>query len=142
MSFKSWVLKHIKKNNTSKSPNPLSIEDFNKATEQAQIFASEFKFTKSDSKNKNPANELIYGIGGVHAVSIKSRLSKSSYTQKDLKLMAKNNVNKDDKAIGGRYASTDVTNIALVLGTMKALGFKKVHPVRVGLVEGVLVSAY
>lgn len=151
VSFKNLVANQIKKNKKSKSPNPLTIDEFNQATTKAKILAEDFKFPtyyvkENDVKNKDVKKikqPIIYGIGGVHAMSIKSRLQNNEfYTQEDLLKMSKSYINKSDQDIGGKYASTEVTNIALVLGTMKGLGFKKVHPLKVGLVEGVLVSAY
>lgn len=142
VSFKNWVVKNIKKKASQNSPNPLNVDEFARATLQAQALAKDFKLPKQNFNNPKSPSALVYGIGGVHSMSLKSRLeNKIFYTQKDLKEMAQKYFNKSDQDIGGRYASTEVTNIALVLGTMKALGFNKVYPVRVGLVEGVLVSS-
>lgn len=134
VSFKNLYLSQIKKNKYL-SPNPMGLENFNKATSSAKALARFFKMPADLEKFKT-----VYGIGGVHGASLGKKLKTKSYTKKDLRKIAKDYINKNDNEIGGKYASTDVTNIALVLGTMKALKINNVRIIKAGLVEGLLLK--
>ena len=122
VSFKDLVLKQVFHNKQT-SPNPLG-KKYKKTLQLAKNFAQK-TLPKSFINLKLP----VYGIGGVHQYAILKNNKKNSnfYTQAELKkwLMKKSKLN--NQQLGGKYASTDVTNLALVLGFMEILKVNKVQ---------------
>lgn len=62
------------------------------------------------------------------------------YTQSDLIHLINDLAHMNDRELPGNYPETDVTNIALVLGFMKAMGLDKVYVVPADLTYGLIVS--
>jgi exopolyphosphatase/guanosine-5'-triphosphate,3'-diphosphate pyrophosphatase len=44
-----------------------------------------------------------------------------------------------DSEIGGKYAATDVSNLALVLGFMKELKIDKIRTLKANMAHGILI---
>lgn len=139
VTFKDAVLKSVQ-NSKSETPNPMSSKDQMKALELAENHAK--KSVTAEIKNKiKEAGGKVFGVGSVQAISIKNQTGvKDSYSFDDVLKALKTQGQKTDEQIGGKYASTDVTNLALVGGFMKALGIKEVRPVKVNNANGVLVN--
>ena len=62
------------------------------------------------------------------------------YSQKDVLNTLIERSKLTDQEIGGEFASTDVTNLALVLGFMQALGIERVYPIKINMAHGILLS--
>lgn len=114
-SFKNMVLKKIFKGKR-KSPNPIRIKNIKKIVSLSSHFAKKTVpqiFLKAAKKMKT------IGIGGVHQFSIlKKHTNRNFYSKKQLRKWLTQSANKNDRQVGGEYAQTDITNIALVLGYM------------------------
>ncbi|MEZ4815414.1 MAG: hypothetical protein R3A80_09460 [Bdellovibrionota bacterium] len=137
VSFKEFVVKDIQKKNPKKvlSPNPIS-------SKQAKL--AEKKTVAQLKLNKVPAwlsaAKKVYGIGGVHYYSIRGQINKDQdlYTSEELIAALAKQLNKKDEEIGGKYASTEVTNLILVKSMMNAMNLKEVHTLKVNLTEALL----
>ena len=83
---------------------------------------------------------------GVLLFDIRKQIEKTlnkkirTYDQNDLlnSLLVRSKLN--DKQVGGKYAATDVTNIALVLGHMQSLSIDKVMPLKINIANGLLIT--
>lgn len=138
VSFKEKVIKEVQKKQIS-SPNPLGKITARKAVNLAKIYA----ISDVPSKVKKAVSKLkIYGIGGVHYYSIRKQALKegNSYNQKDVEKALIKRSKLNDQQIGGKYSETDVSNLALVLGYMQALGIKSVNTMKINMAHGMLLE--
>lgn len=138
VSFKNMVIEKIKKGSilNTNTPNPLGVDDAKKAVAMAKEYVS--KKIDKHLKSLLPTCKMM-GIGGVHYYSIKKQLNaEEKYTREALTQILPVRALLDDKSIGGEYANTDVTNIALVLGLMEAMNLNEVYPVSANLSHGAL----
>ncbi|OFZ26169.1 MAG: hypothetical protein A2381_08615 [Bdellovibrionales bacterium RIFOXYB1_FULL_37_110] len=141
ISFKDQVISRIKKKNLStiRSPNPLGVKNFIKAVKLAKEEASNKVSSQFKDLIKKPIN--VYGIGGVHSYSVYSQVEGKDnfYTFEQLQNIFPKRVTLTDEQVGGNYADTEITNLALVLGYMEALEISKVIIYNINLTEGILV---
>jgi len=141
VNFKNKVLQDVLGKNPEKvnSPNPLG-KHASKALRLAEKWARE----NFPQELKDTAKDKQWlGIGGVwwHSVRKQVVLENGKITQKSLMKALKKRSLMTDAQIGGAYAATDVTNLALVLGAMKVLNIQSVTPVEASLVEGLVLSS-
>lgn len=148
------------KSNLPKSPNPIGPKVSAKAVSVAQKIG---QATIEDDFKRMAHSKKIIGIGGVLAKSVYRQVNdyarpktlesslpgmKSGqndedealfFTENDLDNTLKRKALLSDAQLGGEYPETDVSNIALVLGFMKALDVKKVYIVNADLTYGVIL---
>jgi exopolyphosphatase/guanosine-5'-triphosphate,3'-diphosphate pyrophosphatase len=138
VSFKNLILSEIIKKPHLGSPNPISSSH----REKALIVAKDIAIQTVEEAFKIKIKESpIIGIGGVHYYSLLKNFGKNDfYTLEDINKRLINMIGKSDKEIGGKYPSTDISNLLLVKGYMQALEIKKVQVVKVNLVEGILLN--
>lgn len=124
VSFKDLINREILHKQTN-SPNPIRVKNIAKVVKKAKQFASR---TLSLLFKNHPSELKVIGVGGVHQYAIlkNNKNSGNAYTLKELKSWLVNKSKLSDKQLGGKYAATDVTNMALVAGYMELLGIKKV----------------
>lgn len=132
VSFKNWLLKDLKRKGSS--PNPLTRAELERAVTQAEKVGQQLRQDLPEIQNVE-----VYGIGGVHSSSLANRMKKTVYTTDDLLSVIEQSVGLTDSALKSPYAATEVSNLALVLGLMKGLGFQKVNTLKVTLTDGLLV---
>ena len=133
VSFKEKVLELLGKEN---SPNPLEKSGAIRAMETARIYASNSAKKIIGEIDK----QYVIGVGGVHYFSIRNQTKKKRfYTQRDVLNTLLERSKLTDKEVGGDYAKTDVTNLALVLGYMQALGIERVYPMKINMAHGILL---
>lgn len=120
----------------SVSPNPLK-ENAERLFRLVRYYAK----THLPAYFLNRSSQLkVIGVGGVHSLSVQ-RLSAegaNSYTHDQVANALKSYSMKGDSDLTGEYRSTDVTNLALILGFMEAMNISKVQTVKANLGQGVL----
>ncbi|OUR97768.1 hypothetical protein A9Q84_06090 [Halobacteriovorax marinus] len=138
VSFKEKVLERFYPNDTN-TPNPIGKSRSKKATILSRFFAH--GNVPSDIK-KYIEKARVFGIGGVHYYSLRKQALKKGhiYNQTQLRVALKKRSKLNDRKIGGKYAKTEVTNIALVLGFMEALGVRKVETLKVNMSHGLFLD--
>ncbi|PIK15869.1 hypothetical protein [Halobacteriovorax sp. JY17] len=138
VSFKESVLKNLYKGKKG-SPNPLGRNRAKKARALARFFA---KGNVDQKIQEYIKTARVFGIGGVHYYSVKNQALEKGhiYNQTQLRVALNKRSKLSDKKIGGKFASTDVTNIALVLGFMEALGIRKVEALKVNMSHGLFLD--
>ena len=139
VNFKNKVITVVQKKdikNTS-SPNPLG-EEFSKAA----LLAEEYAKTDTPESLKKSAPQLKWlGIGGVWWHSLRKQTNKVKIiTDVELEKALQERSKLKDSDVGGSYAATEVTNLALVLGFMRTLNIKEVEPIDAALVEGLVLE--
>ncbi|MEC5319408.1 phosphatase [Brenneria populi subsp. brevivirga] len=84
----------------------------------------------------------VIGIGGVHGFSIKAQIkpADNTYTLAALERVSKEQVWKGDAELVGDYRDTDVSNLLLVEGFMRALDIPQVTIVKANLIQGILIQ--
>lgn len=136
VSFKNKVISL--KGKSAKSPNPLGK---NVAIEAMNLSR---KLAKSEALKilKSLENYEVIGVGGVHYFSVRNQIEKNKheYTQEEVLNTLLERAKLTDKEIGGQYAETDVTNLALVLGFMQSLKVEKVHTLNINMANGLLLD--
>ncbi len=139
VTFKDYILKHIQRKETRATPNPIFQSDAAAALEHAKAHA--LKTTSQDLKAKLSNSEIL-GIGGVHYYSIRNQVNSDSksFTQKEVRDTLHRRLGLSDEAIGSKYASTEISNLILVLGYMEALNIQKVNVAKVNMTDGILVN--
>lgn len=138
VNFKNRVLVEIQKKDPKQvtSPNPLR-SGWKKAVEMSAEHAR--KNTSADIRKQAPDVTWL-GIGGVLYNSVREQIgTESIYAVADLEKTLQRKSQMSDDEIGGEYAATDVTNLALVTGYMQNLKIKKVEAVRASLAQGWLL---
>lgn len=134
--FKNLVLKELYPRGT-KTPNPLKEERALRSMDLARMIS------KQEFKNFGSLKGYqVVGVGGVHYFSIGGQFKETNrvYNQSTLlsKLLERAKLN--DKQIDTKYAVTDVTNLALVLGFMQTLKVDEVRPLKINMAHGLLIN--
>lgn len=137
VNFKNRVVREIQKR-VSETPNPLKKED---ATQGLKLAEKHLEQNPDLITNKKiiERDGIVFGIGGVHGESIKRQTNKQIYNLEDLEKAIESSIGKSDAEIGGKYASTDVTNLLLVKSYMITFGIKNVVVVQVNNSNGILL---
>lgn len=140
VSFKDHLIKEIQGRDAD-SPNPISAQNAAVGVMRAWLHAVTNVPPTFLEKIRNPKT-VVYGIGGVHTYSVRTQIGKGTakYTKSELTAKAQERLGLTDEQIGGKYASTEVSNLILVLGYMEALGISSVMTAKVNLADGVLVN--
>ena len=137
--FRAYVTKFVQ-NSKKRSPNPMSSKDVEKSIKYAHDYALR-DIDKDLQKIIKTEDIDIIGIGGVHSSAILESMGKEAeYTYKELESFLEARKSLTDEKIGGKYASTSTSNLALVLGFMKALNIKKVIGEKLNLSDGLLYN--
>ena len=141
VGFKNDVISKVLKQDSKiiSTPNPIGVKNSAKVLSMAKDHALK---TVSNSIVKALANsKKIVGIGGVLYYSINGQVKgvDKEFTSDLVKSTFIKRTILKDKDIGGKYASTDVTNLALVAGFMEALKMKSVKVDSINLSDGVLI---
>lgn len=129
----------------TKSPNPISKELFEESLEWVETFARNELVDREELKELM-SSQKVYGIGGVHKYSIAGQLGSSSWTQESLRhFIETKSLDKSDEQLEPdpkkrKYVTTNVTNLILVLGYMKALDIKSVTALDINLTDTLLLE--
>ena len=142
VTFKDQIIKEILPVSRRKAtgPNPLSQAQISKALILSKI--SSLNVSKAIKKRLRNKKTKVIGIGGVHNFSILGQVGNKTnrYNQIDLQKTIQTKYNMTDKEIGGKYASTQVSNLALVLGHMQGLQIQKVEVAKINMTDGQLIE--
>lgn len=138
VTLKNFIVDVLKNQPAAESPNPIG-----------SWRPSVLRFVEFYAHNDVPpqikqdlATRRVIGIGGVHGFSIKNQLkiNDNRYDLATLEQVAKQQVWKGDSELTGDYRATDVSNLLLVEGYMRALGIKDVTVVKASLIQGVVLE--
>ncbi len=124
------------------SPNPLGISLALFAMAYAHQYARQKVPSSIRSRLRN-MNDPVIGIGGVHVYSIRPQIpgkKTEPYPRSGVQQTLMRRAPLSDDEIGGDYASTEVTNLALVSGMMEALEIDRVRVADVNLTDGLLLA--
>jgi exopolyphosphatase/guanosine-5'-triphosphate,3'-diphosphate pyrophosphatase len=121
-----------------KSPNPMGKAGATKATNLAQYYA---EIHVPNSIKKKMENLTVLGIGGVHYYSVRKQsvTDGKTYMLSDVERALTKRQALSDPEIGGDYAATDISNLALVAGFMKALNLEKIWTLKANMAHGILI---
>ena len=141
-TFRNRVIESIQGRDPAQgdSPNPIDETDARQALALARTLAEAVPEAIVDRLRQGQA--VVLGIGGVHLFSLRNQLGRGDrpYTRHQVEAKLKQRIGLTDAQIGGRFASTEVSNLLLVLGYMKALEIDAVLPVAVTLSDALLLS--
>ena len=138
VTLKNFIVDVLKNQPSATSPNPIG-----------SWRPSVLRFVEFYAHNDVPpqikqdlATRRVIGIGGVHGFSIKNQLKikDNRYDLATLEQVGKQQVWKGDSELTGDYRATDVSNLLLVEGYMRALGIKDVTVVKASLIQGVVLE--
>ncbi len=123
------------------SPNPMGKYLGQKAVFYSADYAKEH--VPNAIKEAITSGKEVIGVGGVHYYSLREQLNLYPHTPYSLYQVEQaldKRVHFHDQQFQGEYKETEATNIALVLGHMKALNIRTVLPVKVDLATGLLFT--
>lgn len=142
--FKDYILKKVKRSHAF-SPNPINSYQAKLAVEYAEHQA--LKTVKKDIKEflQNTKDIKVLGIGGVHYYSVRNQVDptgeKDTYTIGDIEKTLNSKLGKTDSELGNpQYVQTDVSNLALVFGFMKALNIYEVKTAKINMTDGLILN--
>ncbi|MFS4458670.1 Ppx/GppA phosphatase family protein [Bdellovibrio sp. HCB2-146] len=138
VSFKNYVISRIQKKDTNKvtTPNPLGKKTTAAASKYAEQHARETVPAEIQLHIKKK-DAAVVGIGGVLSRSIVDQVTnKTSVTATEVEQALKKRMDLTDAEIGGEFVQTEITNLVLVGGFMKALNMNKYQPVKASLIDG------
>lgn len=138
VTFKNQVLRDLKfaDPKVTTSPNPLG-----RARAAAVQIAKNHAHLNVPLYFKREASSAnVIGVGGVLSISVLKQTgnTEAAFDQGDLEKALEWRSKLTDKEINSPYSATDVTNIALVLGYMRALNIQSVQVVDAALGEGLI----
>ncbi|RZA09334.1 MAG: hypothetical protein EOP11_02020 [Proteobacteria bacterium] len=140
VSFKNQIITEIQKKKAGEvsSPNPLG-EAWPEAVKLAEAHAR--KNVPAFFRNIKGQRRWL-GIGGALALSVQEQVNPQAhyFTREEVKLALSKRAKLNDEEIGGDYRLTQVSNLALILGFMQALGIERVETARASLNQGVLTQ--
>ena len=140
--FRNRVIERVQGRSAERtsSPNPLTGRQIEEALALAKRLAGEIPAPVA--RRFRRAETTVLGIGGVHYYSVRGQLGggKDAYTRRAVAERLKERAGATDAEIGGEYASTEVTNLILILGYMRRLGIERVEAEHVTLSDGLLVA--
>lgn len=137
--FREYILKEVQKT-TKVSPNPISIQVMAKSLKYAQKYALKDLSEGFKALYRRKSIDVV-GIGGVHSKAILKAMGRDKYyTKSQLKKFLEKQRQLNDQELGGKYASTSVSNLILVLGFMNALNINKVITGNINLSDGLLLN--
>ncbi|MEE6250205.1 MAG: hypothetical protein VX583_07370 [Bdellovibrionota bacterium] len=139
VGFKEMIISKLQNKSVSKinSPNPLGPITSLEAVKKAKDFAAK---DVNEKMKSIISDRKVIGVGGVHYYSIRNQVGSDEYSSEDIDLALQKRSNLSDKEIDSKYASTEISNLALVTGYMKALNIKKVKAIKVNLADALLVK--
>lgn len=144
VTFKDYILKKVKRTG-GKSPNPINSYQAKLSVDHAKSTA--LRTVKSEIKEflQESKNVKVLGIGGVHYYSIKNQIDptreKDTYSVGDVEKTLNDKIGKTDSDLGNpKYVETDVSNLALVYGFMKALNIYEIKTAKVNMTDGLLLN--
>ncbi len=142
VTFKNKVLEVLQFKNpkNSSSPNPLG----NNREAAIQLAKNHAYQNVPGYFKKHALSALWIGVGGVLSSSIQDQTGKekSEFTQDEITQTLLEKSKLSDTRLKGDYKTTDVTNLALVLGYMKALNIQKVETAKASLGQGLLLKDF
>lgn len=128
VTFQTKALEHLNR----KTPNPITTEEVKGLSDLVYIWAKPLIPHELLEFIKEGAN--IYALGGVHGASLLNQMGLSEgdwITYQKLSETLERQLGKTDEEIGGRFASTDVTNLVLIKSLMELYGIDKTRGYRV-----------
>ena len=138
VTLKNFILTVLKNTPDVTSPNPIgswrqSVLHF------VGWYASN---DVSPQIRQDVVSRQVIGIGGVHGFSIRNQLpvKPTRYSLATLSAVSKQQVWRGDSELTGDYRATDVSNLLLVEGYMRALKIDQVTIVNASLLQGVLLQ--
>lgn len=138
VTFKNKILEVLQFKNPKEhsSPNPIGGQRL----AAVQLAKNHAYLNVPSFFKKNAQKSYWVGVGGVLAMSVQKQVSKEHhmFTQEALAETLKNKALLKDSEIDSEYRISDVSNLALVLGHMQALGIQKVETVQSSLGQGLL----
>lgn len=122
------------------SPNPISESESRKAVGLAEAASKEIPKPLREKASRKDV--MLVGVGNVHNISVKNQVAGGAdvVTREELERTLRGRAGLSDEKIGGKYASTEISNLALVLGFLKGIGAKQLKLVKADLNDGVLVN--
>lgn len=144
VSFKDLILKKKASSVRARTPNPLGTKWASQSVKLAERFAVDHVPAKIKTEIQN---KKVVGIGGVHSKSIQNQILQGTksdsftYNQETLSQTLQTRSLLSDKDLSSAYPETDVTNLALVLGFMKALNISEVEVISADLTAGLLLMS-
>ena len=141
VSFRRLAMTHLGRPYAATSPNPISPAEAEALLLLAgDLVAGEIPQTL---RLRIAEGAQVVGVGGVHGASLTRRAgiqAGQSLSRPLLEQTLSEQLGKDDQAIGGAYADTDVTNLILVLGLMREYGIDAYEATRHDLTEALLLD--
>lgn len=141
VAMKNSIIKKVQKKNPNEisTPNPIAASQIAASKEIAAKKAQRF------SRKLNPwyqaRSKTVVGIGGVLRYSICGQTHcKDSLELSQIEKALKKRAGMTDTEIGGKYASTEISNLVLISAFMQTLGLSKIRVAKADLREGVLLD--
>jgi exopolyphosphatase/guanosine-5'-triphosphate,3'-diphosphate pyrophosphatase len=138
--FKKLIIEQLmlQDSKSVNSPNPMGEELLNESVKAAFDYAkSHLNLALQDHANIKNLNTI--GIGGV-LKGISDLVGSKFVTQENLYSALVKNCNLTDAEINSPYASTTISNGALVLGFMKAMNINSIQVLVVNLGHGIIIE--
>jgi exopolyphosphatase/guanosine-5'-triphosphate,3'-diphosphate pyrophosphatase len=143
VSFKNYLIEKVQKKDIKEtiSPNPISEDESQKSLRDASVHAKN-TIPKSIIDKLRSGNIQVLGIGGVHYYSIGKNVSESkTYSLEMVTNHISEKLNLNDKQLGGgKYVTTDISNLILVAGFMKELEIESVKTGKINMADGLLIK--
>ncbi|WP_336755026.1 Ppx/GppA phosphatase family protein [Pantoea sp. USHLN298] len=138
VTLKNFILTVLKNSPDAASPNPIGSWR-QTVLRFVELFAGN---DVTPQIRQDVAGRQVIGIGGVHGFSIRNQLpgKPDRYSLSRLSELSKQQVWKGDSELTGEYRATDVSNLLLVEGYMRALKIDEVTVVNASLIQGVLLQ--
>lgn len=137
VSYKNMLIEVLmnKDISTTNSPNPMK-----QIEKQSVKLAESYARIHIPPQIKDKISQVkVIGVGGVISQSIANQVNKKDIIRReDIESTFAQKVSLSDDQLTGEYRSTDVSNLALVLGFMRALKIESIQITKASLAQGLL----
>ncbi len=141
VSFKNFLIEVFLGKNLSElsSPNPM-LSFKNQSVQFAESYA---RIHIPPRLKELIPNSKVIGVGGVLSQSIANQANKSDQISiQEIEAIYNQKVKLSDEQLTGNYKSTDVSNLALVIGYMRALKIQSFQIANASLTHGLLFQDF
>jgi exopolyphosphatase/guanosine-5'-triphosphate,3'-diphosphate pyrophosphatase len=140
ITFRNWMITNLKKTTIKEksTPNPVGQEDSVAALEFVKKYMEK---QMNDEFRQNIKEKVVIGVGGVHTFLMGKM---NGTTMKVDRRMLGREIRElrqySDRGVGGgRFASTKVSNLIMILGQMEAMGIDEYYVINTNPLVGLLL---
>lgn len=143
-SFKKMIIQDFQKKDPMKimSPNPISIEVANKTSQTVEVNLHKEGIDEALKTRMLMPDTQVIGIGGVLYYSVRNQVDTGkTFSQAQVEATMKSRLGMTDKQIGGKFYTTEISNLIMINTYMKTYSVRNIRVKKVNLAHGMIQNS-